>query len=180
MHAGSARRKAATAYRTAQTHSSMPQVGFENISYLRPRGHCDRSGYKLPSNITKIRDRKFITTNTKLCHMTLFRATLINWLFTMYFLVISLNVSAFTFWHFTLPSPKMFRLQNFLNISCNLRRSYALSMVVYIILIIQFHNIVTCKPVAWQRLGKHIPATTNTQPTFEYISLLFKALQIQQ
>jgi hypothetical protein len=27
------------------------------------------------------------------------------------------------------------------------------------------HNIVTCKPIARERLGKHIPAATNTQAT---------------
>jgi hypothetical protein len=32
---------------------------------------------------------------------------------------------------------------------------------------IQFINIVTCRPIARERLGKHIPAATNTQAKIE-------------
>jgi hypothetical protein len=39
---------------------------------------------------------------------------------------------------------------------------------------------VTCRPVAGQRLGKHIPATTNTQATTGQLPLLCNALYIRQ
>jgi hypothetical protein len=36
----------------------------------------------------------------------------------------------------------------------------------------QSFSIVTCIPIARQRLGKHISAATNTQATIEYLPLL--------